>query len=207
MSTLSLPRPATTTRPTRGLPFDDAIAPRTGPLTTLAGRRVAVLADLENLRHGAADLGRRINLDALAASLRGAAASCRLHAFHSSTQPVADLVAELRAEQWTLRVDPPEDPRLGRPRRANIDNMLLLWAGHIVSRGRADDLIIVASGDGDLVNAVARYVAGLGGSRAVATCSLSGSTSHRLDARRNPLIVANIEIGRDCLIPLMMRGR
>ena len=132
---------------------------------------------------------------------------CRLHAFHSLTPPASDLQAELGAGKWHLRVDPIEETGFGPRRPANVDNLLLLWAGHLISRTRTGDLIVVASGDGDLVLAVVRYVAGLRGARDVVTCSLPGSTSQRLDARRNRLILANIEIGLDCLVPLAMRGR
>jgi hypothetical protein len=75
----------------------------------------------------------------------------------------------------------------------------------VVSRSDADD-IIIGSGDGNLVCDVAEAVHSLPRQRKVWTISLPGSTNHRLNAARNPLIAGNIEIGLDLLAPTGWRA-
>src|SRR5438067_2003102 len=59
------------------------IAEVTGPLDGLAGRRVLILVDDENLRLSARDLGYRLSLRKLGERLRKHAASCSLHGYFS----------------------------------------------------------------------------------------------------------------------------
>jgi hypothetical protein len=85
--------------------------------------------------------------------------------------------------------------------QANADNLILFTSGILASHSQAD-VIVVGSGDGNLVCDLATALRQLPKRRQVMTLSLAGSTSYRLDATRNPAIMANIEIGRDCLRPL-----
>ncbi|HID30303.1 MAG TPA: hypothetical protein EYP19_09900 [Desulfobacterales bacterium] len=67
-----------------------------------------------------------------------------------------------------------------------------------MSRTRAD-VVVLASGDGDLVEEIAIGIRGLKKERSIVTMSLAGSTAQRLNAETSELIAANIEIGKDCL--------
>ena len=86
----------------------------------------------------------------------------------------------------------------GRQRLANSDNDILFAAGNLAGC-RNTDVIVLASGDGDLVCDVARNLRQVRRARTILTLSLAGSTSHRLDAGCNSHIDRNIEIGLDCL--------
>lgn len=91
--------------------------------------------------------------------------------------------------------------RNGLERKGNADFLLSFLAGVLVSRTTAD-VVILASGDGDLVEEVAIGIRSLQKKRSIVTMSLAGSTAGRLNAEKNALITANIEIGKDCLRPI-----
>ena len=84
----------------------------------------------------------------------------------------------------------------GIRKRANADNDLIFHAGMLSSSSRFD-VVVIGSGDGDLVTDLGRLIGQMKG--AVLTMSLPGSTSWRLNAAVNPDIRENIEVGLDCL--------
>jgi hypothetical protein len=86
----------------------------------------------------------------------------------------------------------------GLKRKGNADFLMSFLAGVLVSRSSAD-VVVLASGDGDLVEEIAIGIRSLLKERSIVTMSLAGSTAGRLNAEKNALISANIEIGRDCL--------
>jgi hypothetical protein len=96
--------------------------------------------------------------------------------------------------------------RGGLKREGNVDFRLAFLAGMLVSRS-SSEVVVLASGDGALVNDVAAGIQALRRDREVWTLSLAGSTSFRLDAERNPLICGNMEIGLDVLWPIRLRRR
>jgi hypothetical protein len=197
--------PAPPVLPGRGHRPPTAVAVHTGPAGPIRGRSLIVLADLENLLYSARDLGYSLPLPGLARWLRETAGRCVLHGFLSLDPGRAE--PELRAlcaEDWNVHVNPIEVHRThqGLERRANADNLMLFCAGSLVSRTPVDTVLVVASGDGDLATSLARCARTLWPApREVITLSLAGSTSWRLQAGRNPLIAANLEIGRDVLRP------
>jgi hypothetical protein len=179
------------------------IARLTGPLDGLAGRRVLVLVDDENLRISARELGYRLSLRRLGERLRQGSACCSLHGFFSRDPGDERRCAYYRERGW---VPHPRDVQVfaapgGQRRHANSDVHLAFGAGVLISRSAAD-AVVLASGDGDLVCDLTRDLHELPRPRAVYTLSLAGSTSHRLDARSNPDLDGNIEVGLDCLHPL-----
>lgn len=176
------------------------VARETGPLSPLGNRRVLVLADMENLLLGARDLGLALDARALAAVLSTACATCDLHAFFSRMPGDQRLAVQLASAGWTVH---PRDIRFVRTtwgvrRQANSDNTILFFAGHLLAETEADT-VVIASGDGDLVVDAARHIREISPGRCVATLSLAGSTSSRLDARVNADVSLNLEIGLDCL--------
>jgi uncharacterized LabA/DUF88 family protein len=184
----------------RAFPQPLPIAPITGPLRPIEGRRVLVLADIENLSYGARDRALKVSYRRLAQVLRAAARACSLHAFFSRRPREEQRCRYFEERGWIAH---PRDIEtvstyLGLRVRGNSDNHILFATGLLVSRS-SSDTVAIASGDGDLVSDLARAVAGLPKPREVVTLSLAGSTSSRLNAASNPCIAANIELGLDCL--------
>jgi hypothetical protein len=179
----------------RGVP----VAARTGPLELIAGKHLLVLADVENLSISAGDLGRHLRYDSLATLLAASAGRVDGHAFFTRQAGDTRLSQEFEEIGWTPH---PRDVQLvryygGIKRFANSDHNLCFGAGALVASAPYD-LIVIASGDGALGCDLAAAITGAVGA-GVATMSLAGSTSHRLRAGENPDILANIEIGIDCL--------
>jgi len=176
------------------------IAAVTGPLDALVGSDVLVLADDENLRYGARDLGYRLCWRRLGKCLQRYTSQCVLHAFFSRAPGDEGRCLYLRDCGW---IPHPRDivtveTHDGTQRLANSDNDLLFAAGNLANSGKPN-IMILASGDGTLVCDLARNLRELPGARRILTLSLAGSTSCRLDAARNRHIDANIEIGLDCM--------
>jgi len=88
---------------------------------------------------------------------------------------------------------------------ANTDHLLAFLAG-LLAGFVATDLVVLATGDGQLVLDVAEAISQLPKPKPVATLSLAGSTSFRIDARRCPLVKCNLELGKDCLHPFGHRS-
>jgi hypothetical protein len=178
------------------------IAAQTGPANAIRGRSITVLADLENLLYSARQLGYLLSLPGLARWLRESTCRCVLHGFLSiEPDQVDEVLLSLNADDWTIHVNPIEVIRThkGLERQANADSQMLLWAGHLAGRTPDGAVLVVATGDGSLGNSIARFAHDLKNPREVVTLSLAGSTSQRLEAARNPLIAANLEIGLDLL--------
>jgi len=176
------------------------VADQTGPLDTLAGKRVAALFDIENLLGGARDLGLSLDFARLADHLQTAARSIRLHAVFSRQPGDTRLQEELEEAGFVAH---PRDIEVvqthnGTRTRANSDEKILFLAGRYMTRGSID-VVLFGSGDGDLVTELAACFSELATSRSVCTLSLAGSTSYRLNAARTEQIDANLEIGMDSL--------
>jgi uncharacterized LabA/DUF88 family protein len=179
------------------------ISPTTGPLQLLRGRRVMVFADDENLRCSAHNHGLKLSYASLAETLQKASRVCALHAFFSCHEGDRRRPEYFSNAGWTAHTRTIEKVRgvNGIKTLANCDNYLLFTAGTLASRSRAE-VIVIASGDGDLGCDLAAAVHELPKKRVVVTMSVAGSTSRRLDANYNPNITANIELGLD-----VMRGQ
>lgn len=177
------------------------LARNTGPLSLLSGARVSVFLDIENLRGGAQDLGYWVSFAALADQLRQACRFVALHAFYSC-EPGNDAWTQ-HMQRCGYRTHPRDietiQTRQGELRLANSDSRLLFLAGHLLTDSTAD-LVLIASGDGDLVCELAAGIQSLPRPLPVLTLSLPGSTSRRLDVRTNRRLSANLELGADVLI-------
>lgn len=176
---------------------------RTGPLGTLAGRRLLVLCDVENLTYGARNLGYKVSYGRLGRLLARVSAGCELHAFFSSEREDDARTAYFGARNWMAHVHPIEVVHTvrGRQRLANSDNLILLWAGFLAAQTGAET-IVVASGDGTLVCDMARFLRSVAQDRQIVSLSLAGSTSTRLNPAVNPHLSAAMHVGRDILNPL-----
>ncbi|MBT5536758.1 hypothetical protein HOK31_27085, partial [Candidatus Poribacteria bacterium] len=178
------------------------IARRTGPVDVLDGEDIIVLTDDENLQYSARDLGYRVSYAKLTAQFLRVTLGTSLHAFFSRS-PGDDGRSHYFTERgWTPH---PYDARTirtrnGERRIGNSDNHILFKAGLLISRSSAST-VVICTGDGDLADDLARFLVELPKPRRLVTLSLAGSTSQRLDAKRNPYIAQNIELGIDCLRP------
>ena len=176
------------------------IAAVTGPLEGLTDRNVLVLADDENLRYGARDLGYALSLGSLGDCLRRRSRGCELHAFFSREPGDERRCQYVRVGGWVPHARDIETVQTHRGRQclANSDNDILFAAGCLAARGN-NDVIVLASGDDSLVCDLARNLRRVSAAQTILTLSLAGSTSQRLDATCNADIDGNIEIGLNCL--------
>ena len=176
------------------------IAPTTGPLAMLAGKTALVLADLENWVYSARSMGAKVSFRRLGEKIRFASRSCGLHAFFSRMQGDDSRLRYLEERGWHAHPNDIEEVTTcrGSERRANCDNFLLFMAGVLISRSKAD-VIVIGSGDGRLSGELARALRNLSKQSTILTLSLAGSTATSLNAKENPNIAGNIELGRDCL--------
>jgi uncharacterized LabA/DUF88 family protein len=175
------------------MPFRVSIAPTTGPLDQLHGRRILTLIDVENVTISCRNLGFEVNYSRLADLFARVACSLSLHAVLSVD--AGDRLDRAHMENAGFHVHTRLIRYLpGGRKTANADNLFAFKAGAIVSRSRAD-VVVLGTGDGQCIKA-------LPGSRQVLTLSVAGSTSSFLNARTHSSIAANIEIGKDLLAPL-----
>jgi hypothetical protein len=178
-------------------------ARRTGPLTRLRGKPVLVVADVQNLDHGAADLGYVLNWSWLGRRLEAASNQVWLHAVLARRDGDTRRTEWFAKQGWTPAAKTRRWfwSRGGRRLDANADHLFAFQVGALVSRMPAE-LVVVGTGDGQLADDVAEAVRMVNSRCEIATLSLAGSTATRLDSRQSSLIAANIEIGRDCLDPV-----
>ncbi len=191
------------------------ITPETGPLDVLAGRDVLMVVDAENWRFSAHQLGYSIDIAKLTGILMKTCSSLARYAVFSAENDSPlwrSWDQRLRRAGYRVLVNPVELvwTHEGNKREANADAALLFTAGHIIGHSRAE-VICVGSGDGHLAHSLAKALAVINRTcgtkdRQVVTLSLAGSTSGRLRANNNPYIDANLEIGRDALVPLPQRS-
>lgn len=176
------------------------VAAKTGPLAVLSGERVLAVADAQNLDHGARDLGLRIRWGALGRKLEGAAEKIQRHVVFAEPEGAQGRTQFFAERGWVPHVKRPRWVRScrGRERISNADGLLLFMTGALLVPSGAT-LILVCSGDGALVEEVAEAVQQCGPGRRIATLSLAGSTSARLNAACSAFVVANLELGMDCM--------
>ena len=136
----------------------------TGPLELLAGERVLAVADAQNLNMGARDLGRKVSWKALGTILDRAAARIERHVVLSAPQGEDRRTQYFAERGWTAHVKQSRMVRnhKGWQRISNADGLLLFVTGMLAANSDAS-LVLVCSGDGELVEEVAEalYLQGL----------------------------------------------
>lgn len=176
------------------------LAKTTGPLTGLIGRNALALLDIENLTIAAREIGYELNYAELGRQLSTNVRTIQLHAALSVDE--GDSVDSAHMNEAGFNVHTRVIGRLSDgSKSANADNVFAFQAGLLVSRTRAD-VVILGSGDGQLVCDVASAIRDLPTRRLVYTLSIPGATSGRLDSRRNSSIDTNLEVGLDVLSAL-----
>jgi hypothetical protein len=160
--------------------------------------------DEQNLSISAEELGFKLNYGLLAERIHATSGGAELHIFaaaHSHDQSVSKRFQRLSYQPHIKTIR--HIQRLGGREYldCNIDNLFAFWAGSLTAK-TACEVLLLASGDyglsGELATAIRQQH-----SRTVSimTLSLPGSTAFDLDARTNPDIAANLEIGLDLLKP------
>ena len=174
-------------------------------LNNVQNKRILVLVDEQNLSIAANKLGFRLQYDLLSAKLKEIAKRVRLHIFIASEIPDTKYKERFEAIGYKthvkiIRYIPINGGRFRTD--SNIDNLFAFWAG-IFCKRNSYDVLILASGDfglsGELASAFRQQKTGK--PVQIMTLSLPGSTAQDLDARINPDITANLEIGLDVLQP------
>lgn len=175
---------------------------RTGPLTIIRNRKTLVIADAQNLEYSARDLGFKISWDNLGKTLDKACSRCSRHVIFSKNAGQSQRLTHYTERGWQphARLTKTEWTRNGLVRKSNADFLLAVVAGRLSDAKW--DILIICSGDGDLVEDVASGIRGFGSINTVVTLSLAGSTAWRLNSQYSPVIAANIQVGLDCLRPI-----
>jgi hypothetical protein len=182
------------------------IAAETGPLSSLFGQGVIVIADAQNLDRGARDLGYKMSWALLGDKIDASAKSASRHVILSQHPGEQRRMNYFIERGWIPHATQIRtvSTRNGLERKSNADFLMSFLAGVLVSRTRAD-VVVIASGDGDLVEEIALGIGSLQKDRSIVTMSLAGSTAQRLNAETSAFISANIEIGKDCFRNLTFR--
>jgi hypothetical protein len=149
---------------------------------------------------GARDLGFRLSWRRLGAILDAASLQMQKHVIYASRAPNARWAAYFARRDWIphQRIARFVHTQSGLERRANTDHHIALISGAMLIRSTAP-VIVIASGDGDLVEDIVEASRMASLTRRFVTLSLAGSTNRRLNAAVSSFISANIEIGRDSL--------
>lgn len=172
-------------------------------LSHIRNKRILALVDEQNLSISAKKLGFRFQYDLLSEKLKKTAKRARLHIFIASESLGAPNKKRFETIGYTTHVKIIRDLPLAGGRflsDSNIDNLFAFWAG-IFCKRNSYDVLIMASGDFGLSGELARAIRLQETKKRiqVMTLSLPGSTAQDLDARINPDITANLEIGLDVL--------
>jgi hypothetical protein len=189
---------------------DYAALERTTDLAAIKGRKTLVLLDEQNLSITARNLGYKLQYEQLAERIRETVESAELHIFVAADPADVRTAKEFAELGYVTHVKAIRHKFFPGRRQCdcNVDNLFAFWTGQLTV-GNKWDVIVLASGDyglsGELSEAICRQH--VNRPLQLTTLSLPGSTSQDLDARINPNITANLEIGLDLLKPLRLSTR
>lgn len=179
---------------------------RTTDLGPIAGRKVLVLLDEQNLTIAARDHGYALPYNLLAKRIRRVTKTAELHIFIAAHQKDGRACKKLERSGYAVHVKTIRQKRFANGDRrcdSNIDNLFSFWAGLCVPN-TACQVIVLGSGDYGLSGEIAQAICAQHRTDSVQimTLSLPGSTSQDLDAYINRNVTANLEIGLDLMKPL-----
>jgi len=184
---------------------------RATELSALTGQRTLVLLDEQNLSIGARNLGYELDYPALTRRIRSAASSAEIHVFTAAGPSHPHAGQQVRGPDHIVHVKTIRQWQLpgGRARRdANVDNVFSFWAGLLTAK-KSWGAIVFGSGDYGLAGELPQAIRArrLRSPVKLMTLSLPGSTAQDLEARFNPNVSVNLEIGLDVLRPRPNRFR
>lgn len=162
-----------------------------------------MLLDAENITYESRKRGYEPDYGCLAQVIHHVCAGADLHAFYSREGRHAHFDPAFETMGWaahpyTIHTVSTRD---GMRKRANSDHNILFLGGFLVCESDAD-IVLIASGDGDLVSDMAVSLAQARPRMRLATLSVAGSTSQRILCANNRNVTGNALLGRDCLRPL-----
>ncbi|MBL8213841.1 MAG: NYN domain-containing protein [Bryobacterales bacterium] len=168
------------------------------PLRGLRGAKVLCIADDDNLRISAKECGAELRYDWLLQRI--ARESRGVEAWAVTTVGASDArrVLSLKSAGWKVHamqrhvVQTVSGPTL----KANADHEMCCLAGLRLA-AEPYDAVVIGTGDGDLALAVANAARMAQPHCRIYTLAVIGCCSHRLLARNNPEIAANIFLGKD----------
>lgn len=167
--------------------------------------RVLLIADGENLSYGLRKRGHDCDYGRLRKVLASEHSNLSAHAFACVFGEDAGKYAQeyFRREGW--------QPHIGLARtvqtcqgpqvKANSDNQILLASGELINATRPDTLVL-ATGDGDMGEAIVEFYAKRLKHGSVVVVSTVDATSRRLRKDVNPYVKANVLVGWDCIVPV-----
>jgi len=172
-------------------------------LSAIRARRVLVLLDEQNLSISARNLGWELDYRLLAELIRSTARGAELHLFTAADAHDHHTARRFQQLGYVAHVKTIRHVYLpgGRHRSdSNVDNLFSFRAGLLTARTTCET-VVLGSGDYGLAGELAGAITDRDTDRtlAITTLSLPGSTARDLDARKNPFITANLEIGLDVL--------
>jgi hypothetical protein len=171
-------------------------------LSSLRGASVVVIADDENLRIGALKQRHRFSYRFLLESVSTVAKTVTALAVITAPPEDNGRMHYLEARGWEAVVLPRES-RLsanGPQMKTNVDVDLAIEVGFRLATTRFD-VLLVASGDGDLCVSIARAVGRHRPSVRVVTLAVPGSASRELSVRKE-LFDGHIAAGSDLMRPI-----
>jgi len=167
--------------------------------------RVLLIADGENLSYGLRKRGHDCDYGLLRKVFASANSNLSAHAFACVFGEDAGKYAKTYFSEAGWR------PHIGLARtvqthqgpqvKANSDNQILLTCGELINATRPDTLVL-ATGDGDLGEAIVEFYATRLKHGSVVVVSTVDATSRRLRKDVNPYVDSNVLVGFDCIVPV-----
>lgn len=188
------PKPSRMRRDTSHLPSCTDLSP-------LGGKHILFLGDSENLSYSYRKEGLDLDYGSLLSAIRAVSKGVEPLAFATVDDGPPMQYAEqyFKGCGWFPMLSSAR--RVFGKREANSDASILLHAGRLLPKTKAD-VLLIGSGDGALVTAIAEYALQFPKPPRVMTICRSESLSSRLVAGRNQHITANILLGRDHVKPI-----
>ena len=187
--------------PNRG--WREAADPATTDVAVLANRRVLLLADAQNLSFSLRKRQTDCDYAALLGAIRKVAHQVTAHAFAWVEAGEEERYAQKYFEKagWVPHIWQNQHVLAhdGTRHRMNCDSSMLLWGGSLISRTRAD-AVVLATGDGDLAGDMLHFMRELRTPRTPVVMGVAGCISSRLQPAHTPEIAAVIALGRDVMV-------
>lgn len=167
--------------------------------------RVLLMGDMENMSYGLRKRGYDCDYGRLRKAFASGNSNLSAHAFACVFGEDAGKYAKTYFSEagW--------QPHIGLARtvqtyqgpqvKANSDNQILLACGELINATRPDTLVL-ATGDGDLGEAIVEFYAKRLKHGSVVVVSTVDATSRRLRKDVNPYVKANVLVGWDCIVPV-----
>lgn len=179
---------------------DNSLSSKTGPCSLIRGKDVLVLTDNQNLDMTAKQLGYKMSWRKFSSLLDNVCQTVSKHSILAQRPDDNNRIDYLTDRDWIPHATlfRTVHTQHGRKRKGNADMLMSFWGGLLVSRSQAD-VVVIGSGDGDLVQEMAIGIRSLPTPRTIITTGFKSSTANRLYASNSDLIDGNIFIGSDCL--------